>query len=43
VQAKILANEEWLQRLVELECHYADDPAWAGSGGHIEVTGIKVW
>jgi SAM-dependent methyltransferase len=42
-QAQILADDELTQRMVELECHYADDPAWAGSGGHIEVTGIKVW
>lgn len=42
-QAQILADDELTRRLVELECRYADDPAWAGSGGHIEVTGIKIW
>ncbi|MBN1139218.1 MAG: class I SAM-dependent methyltransferase [Anaerolineae bacterium] len=40
---KILADEELTRRLVELECRYGDDPGWAGSGGHIEVTGVKVW
>lgn len=43
VQDQILADEALTRRLVELECRYADDPGWAGSGGHIEVTGIKVW
>ncbi len=40
---RILADEALTRRLVELECHYADDPGWAGSGGHVEVTGLKVW
>lgn len=43
VRDKILADEELTRRLVELECRYGDDPGWAGSGGHIEVTGVKVW
>jgi hypothetical protein len=43
VQDQILTDEALTRRLVELECRYADDPGWAGSGGHIEVTGIKVW
>jgi ubiquinone/menaquinone biosynthesis C-methylase UbiE len=42
-QAQILADDKLTQRMVELECRYADDPAWAGSGGHIEVTGIRIW
>lgn len=40
---KILADEGLTRRLVELECRYGDDPGWAGSGGHVEVTGVKVW
>ncbi len=43
VRDEILADEELTRRLVELECRYGDDPGWAGSGGHIEVTGVKVW
>jgi SAM-dependent methyltransferase len=43
VRDRILAEEALTQRLVELECRYADDPGWAGSGGHLEVTGQKVW
>jgi len=43
VRAKILADEELTQRLVELECRYGDDPGWAGSGGHMEITGVKIW
>jgi ubiquinone/menaquinone biosynthesis C-methylase UbiE len=43
VQERILADEELTRRLVELECHYGDDPGWVGSGGHVEVTGLKVW
>jgi len=42
VRDKILADEELTRRLVELECRYGDDPGWAGSGGHIEVTGVKI-
>ena len=38
---RILADEGLLRRMLELECRYADDPGWAGSGGHIEVTGVK--
>jgi hypothetical protein len=41
VRARILADQELTRRLVELECRYGDDPGLAGSGGHIEVTGIK--
>jgi ubiquinone/menaquinone biosynthesis C-methylase UbiE len=43
VQGKILSDEELTRRMVELECRYADDPGWAGSGGHIEVAGVRVW
>ena len=43
VREAILADEELTRRLVALECHYADDPGWAGSGSHIEVTGAKIW
>jgi ubiquinone/menaquinone biosynthesis C-methylase UbiE len=43
VQERILVDEELTRRLVELECRYADDPGWAGSAGHIEVTGIRIW
>ena len=43
VRDKIVADEEMTRRLVELECRYGDDPGWAGSGGHIEVTGVKIW
>jgi ubiquinone/menaquinone biosynthesis C-methylase UbiE len=43
VRDRILADETLTRRLVELECRYADDPGWAGSGGHLEVTGKKVW
>lgn len=43
VRDKILADEELTRRLVEIECRYADDPGWAGSGGHLEVTGKKMW
>jgi ubiquinone/menaquinone biosynthesis C-methylase UbiE len=43
VRDQILADEELTRRLVELECRYGDDPGWAGSGGHIEVTGVKIW
>ena len=42
VRDKILADEELTRRLVELECRYGDDPGWAGSAGHIEVTGVKI-
>jgi ubiquinone/menaquinone biosynthesis C-methylase UbiE len=42
VQETILADEELTRRLVTLECRYADDPGWAGSAGHIEVTGKKI-
>jgi SAM-dependent methyltransferase len=43
VRDQILADEALTRRLVNLEIRYADDPGWAGSGGHLEVTGIKVW
>lgn len=43
VREKILADEELTRRLVALECRYADDPGWAGSAGHIEVAGVKIW
>lgn len=43
VQAQILADAELARRLVELECRYGDDPGWAGSGGHLEMTGLKIW
>jgi ubiquinone/menaquinone biosynthesis C-methylase UbiE len=43
VREKILADDELSRRMVELERRYADDPGWAGSGGHIEVTGVKIW
>jgi len=43
VRVKILADEALTRRLVELECRYGDDPGWSGSGGHLEVTGVKVW
>lgn len=42
VQEMILADGELTRRLVELECRYADDPGWAGSAGHVEVTAVKV-
>jgi ubiquinone/menaquinone biosynthesis C-methylase UbiE len=40
---KILADEALTRRLVDIECRYAEDPGWAGSGGHLEVTGVKTW
>jgi SAM-dependent methyltransferase len=40
---KILADEGLTRRMVDLECRYADEPGWAGAGGHIEVAGIRVW
>jgi len=43
VRDQILADEELTRRLVDLEIRYADDPGWAGSGGHLEVTGVRVW
>jgi SAM-dependent methyltransferase len=43
VRVKILTDQALTRRLVELECRYGDDPGWAGSGGHIEVTGVKIW
>jgi ubiquinone/menaquinone biosynthesis C-methylase UbiE len=43
VRDRILADKELTQRMVDLECRYGDDPGWAGSGGHIEVTGVKIW
>jgi len=43
VRDQILADEELTRRLVGLECRYGDDPGWAGSGGHIGVTGVKIW
>jgi SAM-dependent methyltransferase len=43
VRDRVLADEALTRRLVELECRYADDPGWAGSGGHIEITGMRVW
>jgi SAM-dependent methyltransferase len=43
VRETILADDELSRRMAELECRYADDPGWAGSGGHIEVAGVKVW
>ena len=42
VRERILADDDLTRRIVELECRYADDPGWAGSGGHIEVAGLKV-
>ena len=43
VRDQILADEELTRRLVDLEIRYADDPGWAGSGGHLEVTGVRIW
>ena len=43
VRNTILNDQELTRRVVELECRYADDPGWAGSGGHLEVTGVKTW
>jgi ubiquinone/menaquinone biosynthesis C-methylase UbiE len=43
MRVRILTDEVLTRRLVEMECHYGDDPGWAGSGGHIEVTGVKAW
>ena len=43
VQGQILADDELTRRLVNLEKRYADDPGWAGSGGHLEVTGVRIW
>jgi hypothetical protein len=43
VREKILADEELTRRMVDLECRYADEPGWAGAGGHIAVAGTKVW
>lgn len=41
VRERILEDEAALSRLLELEMRYADDPGWAGSAGHIEITGMK--
>lgn len=41
VRKAVLSDEEALKRLLEIEMKYADDPGWAGSGGHIEIVGIK--
>jgi SAM-dependent methyltransferase len=38
---RILASEEELARLLDLEVRFANDPGWAGSGSHFEMVGIK--